>query len=73
MLKPTQINEFEIMLSSDSTKEQIQKASDNFILKVIALCDTEEDTVSLFRILRYTRCRLQAMQKAYSSNGEGKK
>lgn len=73
MLRRTQTEEFEIMLSSDSTKEQIQKASDNFILKVIALCDTEEDTVSLFRILRYTCCRLQAMQKAYSSNGEGKK
>lgn len=73
MLRLIQTENFKIMLSSCSTKEQIQKASDNFILKVVALCDTEEDTVSLFRILCYTRCRLQAMQKAYPLNGEGKK
>lgn len=71
MLRLTQTEDFKTIISSCSTEEQVQKASDNFILKVVALCDTEEDTVSLFRILRYTRCRLQAMQKAYHLNGEG--
>lgn len=73
MLRLTQTEDFKTIISSCSTEEQVQKASDNFILKIVALCDTEEDTVSLFRILRYTRCRLQAMQKAYPLNGEGKK
>ena len=73
MLRLTQTEDFKTIISSCSTEEQVQKASDNFILKVVALCDTEEDTVSLFRILRYTRCRLQAMQKAYPLNGEGEK
>lgn len=73
MLRLIQTEEFKTIISSCSTEEQVQKASDNFILKIVALCDTEEDTVSLSRILRYTRCRLQAMQKAYSLNGEGKK
>ncbi len=73
MLRLTQTEDFKTIISSCSTEEQVQKASDNFILKIVALCDTEEDTVSLFRILRYTRCRLQAMQKAYPLNGEGEK
>ena len=72
MLRLIQTENFKIMLSSCSTKEQIQKASDNFILKVVALCDTEEDTVSLFRILRYTRFRLQTLQEKYLMDGEGK-
>ena len=72
MLRFIQTENFKIMLSSCSTKEQVQKASENFILKVVALCDTEEDTVSLFRILRYTRFRLQTLQEKYLMDGEGK-
>lgn len=73
MLRLIQTEEFKTIISSCSIEEQVQKAFDNFILKIVALCDTEEDTVSLFRILRYTRRRLQAMQKAYPLNGEGEK
>lgn len=73
MLRLTQTEDFKTIISSCSTEEQVQKASDNFILKIIDLCDAEDGAISLFRILRYTRCRLQAMQKAYPLNGEGKK
>lgn len=73
MLRLIQTENFKIMLSSCSTKEQIQKASDNFILKVVALCDTEDNAISLFRILRYTRFRLQTLQEKYLMDGEGKK
>jgi len=73
MLRLTQTEDFKTIISSYSTEEQVQKASENFMKRIIALCDAEDDSVSLFRILRYTRCRLQAMQKAYSLNGEGKK
>ena len=72
MLRLTQTEDFKTIISSCSTEEQVQKASDNFILKVVALCDTEEDTVSLFRILRYTRFRLQTLQEKYLMDGEGK-
>ena len=73
MLRLTQTEDFKTMLSSCSTKEQIQKASDNFILKVVALCDTERDLISLFRTLRYTRFCLQPLQRGDSMDGEGKK
>ena len=73
MLRLTQTEDFKTIISSCSTEEQVQKASDNFILKVVALCDTEEDTVSLFRILRYTRFRLQTLQEKYLMDGEGEK
>ena len=73
MLRLIQTEEFKTIISSCSTEEQVQKASDNFILKVVALCDTEEDTVSLFRILRYIRFRLQTLQEKYLMDGEGKK
>ena len=73
MLRLTQTEDFKTIISLCSTKGQIQNASDNFILKVVALCDTEEDTVSLFRILRYIRFRLQTLQEKYLMDGEGKK
>ena len=41
--------------------------------RIIALSDAEDDTVSLFRVLRYTRFRLQTLQEAYLMNGEGEK
>ena len=72
MLRLIQTEDFKTIISLCSTKGQIQNASDNFILKVVALCDTEEDTVSLFRILRYTRFRLQTLQEKYLMDGEGK-
>lgn len=73
MLRLIQTEEFKTIISSCSTNEQEQKASENFMKRIIDLCDAEDDAISLFRILRYTRCRLQAMQKAYPLNGEGEK
>lgn len=73
MLRLTQTEDFKMIISLCSTKGQIQNASDNFILKIIALCDAERDLISLFRTLRYTRFRLQTLQEAYLMNGEGKK
>ena len=46
---------------------------DNFMKRIIALSDAEDDTISLFRVLRYTRFRLQTLQEAYLMNGEGEK
>lgn len=73
MLRLTQTEDFKTIISLCSTKGQIQKASDNFILRIIALCDAEDDAISLFRILRYTRFRLQTLQAVYLMDGEGKK
>lgn len=70
MQRLTQTEDFETIVSSYSTKEQIQKASDNFIMSIVALCD-EEDSFSSFRTLHYTRFRLQTMQDMYLLNGEG--
>ena len=72
MLRLTQTEDFKTIISSCSTKEQVQKASENFMKRIIALSDAEDDTVSLFRVLRYTRFRLQTLQEAYLKNGEGK-
>ncbi|WP_231371322.1 hypothetical protein [Hoylesella pleuritidis] len=41
--------------------------------RIIALCDAEDNAISLFRILRYTRFRLQTLQEKYLMDGEGKK
>ena len=41
--------------------------------RIIALSDAEDDTISLFRVLRYTRFRLQTLREAYLLNGEGEK
>ena len=73
MLRLTQTEEFKMIISSCSTKEQEQKASENFMKRIIALCDAEDNAISLFRILRYTRFRLQTLQDLYLMNGEGKK
>ena len=72
MLRLTQTEEFKMIISSCSTKEQEQKASENFMKRIIALCDAEDDAISLSRILRYTRFRLQTLQEACLMNGEGK-
>ena len=72
MLRLTQTEDFKTIISSCSTKEQVQKASENFMKRIIALSDAE-DTISLFRVLRYTRFRLQTLQEAYLMNGEGEK
>ena len=72
MLRLTQTEDFKTIISSCSTKEQVQKASENFMKRIIALSDAEDDPVSLFRVLRYTRFRLQTLQEAYLMNGEGK-
>lgn len=72
MLRLTQTEDFKTIISSYSTEEQVQKASENFMKRIIALCDAEDDAISLFRILRYTRFRLQTLQEAYLMNGEGK-
>ena len=72
MLRLTQTEDFKTIISLCSTKGQIQNASDNFILKIIALCDAERDLVSLFRTLRYTRFCLQPLQRGDSMDGEGK-
>lgn len=73
MLRLTQTEDFKTIISLCSTKGQIQNASDNFILKIIALCDAERDLVSLFRTLRYTRFCLQPLQRGDSMDGEGEK
>ena len=72
MLRLIHSGDFETIVSSLSTKEQIQKASDNFIMSIVSLCD-HEDSVSLFRILHYTRFRLQNLQETHSRNELGKK
>ena len=41
--------------------------------RIITLCDAEDNAISLFRILRYTRFRLQTLQEKYLMDGEGKK
>lgn len=73
MLRLTQTEDFKTIISSYSTEEQVQKASENFMKRIIALYDAEDDAISLFRILRYTRFRLQTLQEAYLMNGEEKK
>ena len=73
MLRLTQTEDFKTIISSYSTEEQVQKASENFMKRIIALYDAEDDAISLFRILRYTRFRLQTLQEAYLMNGEGEK
>ena len=73
MLRLIQTEDFKTIISLCSTKGQRQNASDNFILKIIALCDAERDLVSLFRTLRYTRFCLQPLQRGDSMDGEGKK
>ena len=73
MLRFTQTEDFKTIISSYSTEEQVQKASENFMKRIIALCDAEDDAISLFRILRHTRFRLQTLQEAYLMNGEGGK
>ena len=73
MLRLTQTEDFKTIISSYSTEEQVQKASENFMKRIIALYDAEDDAISLFRILRYTSFRLQTLQEAYLMNGEEKK
>ena len=73
MLRLTQTEDFKTINSSCSTKEQVQKASENFMKRIITLCDAEDNAISLFRILRYTRFRLQTLQEKYLMDGEGKK
>ena len=72
MLRLTQTEDFKTINSSCSTKEQVQKASENFMKRIITLCDAEDNAISLFRILRYTRFRLQTLQEKYLMDGEGK-
>ena len=72
MLRITQTEDFKTINSSCSTKEQVQKASENFMKRIITLCDAEDNAISLFRILRYTRFRLQTLQEKYLMDGEGK-
>ena len=72
MLRLTQTEEFKTIISSCSTNEQEQKASENFMKRIIDLCDAEDDAISLFRILRYTRFRLQTFQAVYLMDGRGK-
>ena len=72
MLRLIQTEEFKTLISSCSTNEQEQKASENFMKRIIDLCDAEDDAISLFRILRYTRFRLQTLQEKYLMDGEGK-
>ena len=72
MLRLTQTEDFKTIISSCSTKEQVQKASENFMKRIITLCDAEDNAISLFRILRYTRFRLQTLQEKYLMDGEGK-
>ena len=72
MLRLIQTEEFKTIISSCSTNEQEQKASENFMKRIIDLCDAEDDAISLFRILRYTRFRLQTLQAVYLMDGKGK-
>ena len=43
MLRLTQTEDFKTIISSCSTKEQVQKASENFMKRIIALSDAEDD------------------------------
>lgn len=72
MLRLIQTEEFKTIISSCSTNEQEQKASENFMKRIIDLCDAEDDAISFFRILRYTRFRLQTLQAVYLMDGKGK-
>ena len=72
MLRLIQTEEFKTIISSCSTNEQEQKASENFMKRIIDLCDAEDDAISLFRILRYTRFRLQTLQAVFLMDGKGK-
>ena len=72
MLRLIQTEEFKTIISSCSTNEQEQKASENFMKRIIDLCDAEDDAISLFRILRYTRFRLQTLQAVYLMDGKEK-
>ena len=59
MLRLTQTEDFKTIISSYSTEEQVQKASENFMKRIIALCDAEDDAISLFRIpVSYTHLTL---------------
>ena len=64
-----QDDNFVLLYKRTSTKS----VGELFMKRIIALSDAEDDTVSLFRVLRYTRFRLQTLQEAYLMNGEGEK
>lgn len=73
MLRLTQTEDFKTIISLCSTKGQIQNASDNFILKIIALCDAERDLVSLFRTLRLYTLLPTTLAKGRFNGRRGKK
>ena len=73
MLRLTQTEDFKTINSSCSTKEQVQKVSENFMKRIIALCDAEDDAISLFRILRYTSFSFTNFASGVSDERRGEK
>ena len=51
MLRLTQTEDFKTIISSCSTKEQVQKASENFMKRIIALSDAEDDTETSAKLI----------------------
>jgi len=47
MLRLIQTEEFKTLISSCSTNEQEQKASENFMKRIIDLCDAEDGKATL--------------------------
>ena len=59
---------FRVLSSNDSSTAEQRNATDDLIKKVIKMNTEENNNISLFRILRYTRFRLQSLQEKPSSN-----
>lgn len=64
---------FRVLSSNDSSTAEQRNATDDLIKKVIKMNTEENNNISLFRILRYTRFRLQSLQEKPSSNRVGEK
>lgn len=64
---------FRILSSNDSSTAEQRNATDDLIKKVIKMNTEENNNISLFRILHYTRFRLQSLQEKPSSNMAGEK
>ncbi|AGB29655.1 hypothetical protein Prede_2612 [Prevotella dentalis DSM 3688] len=64
---------FRVLSSNDSSTAEQRNATDDLIKKVIKMNTEENNNISLFRILRYTRFRLQSLQEKPSSNRAGEK
>ena len=60
---------FEIIASKEISSEELKQSTEWLIQQILHTSITERDSASLFRILRYTRFRLQ---EVYLMDGKGK-